>query len=170
MRAFYLKTALLATGVFCCGQKTADEWHQIAIDRLNGGGLRDASRHSLLLAQEALENSLKQDSTRTEVSLKLAAILRARGHYESASDLYRRVIEANAENGAAYFGLGLSLSAQGRFGAAQRAYQDALRRGERSSLLYSYLGHSYLALGHLPEHLISARAAYRASRLGVCLP
>ena len=163
MRAFYLKTALLATGVFCCGQKTADEWHQIAIDRLNGGGLRDASRHSLLLAQEALENSLKQDSTRTEVSLKLAAILRARGHYESASDLYRRVIEANAENGAAYFGLGLSLSAQGRFGAAQRAYQDALRRGERSSLLYSCLGHSYLALGHLPEHLISARAAYRAA-------
>ena len=30
-------------------------------------------------------------------------------------------------------------------------------------MLYSCLGHSYLALGHLPEHLISARAAYRAA-------
>ncbi|MEE3233219.1 MAG: tetratricopeptide repeat protein [Candidatus Latescibacterota bacterium] len=154
---------LLTVAVFCCAPETADEWHQEAIDHLGGQSLRDISSEALVFAQRAEEHALEIDSTRTDISLKLAEILQARGYYESASDLYRKIIEMNADVGSAYSGLGFSLSAQGRFGAAQRAYQDALRRGERSSLLYSRLGHSYQALGHIREHLISARAAYRAA-------
>ena len=163
MRAIFFHFVFLTVGVFCCAPETADDWHQIAIDHLNGQPLRDINSESLLLAQRAEENALEKDSTRTDVSLKLASILQARGYYESAGNLYRKVIEMNADFGPAYSGLGFSLSAQGRFGAAQRAYQDALRRGERSSLLYARLGHSYQALAHIREHLISARAAYRAA-------
>ena len=73
--------------------------------------------------------------------------------------------------GAAYAGLGFALAAQGRYSRAQRAYQDALRRGERSALLYARIGHAYAALGHVSEHLQSARAAYRAAlQLDSALP
>ena len=163
MRAFFLKLCILTLGVFCCEPETANEWHQVALDRLEGRLPREISSESLLLAQKAEEQALEKDPTRTDISLKLASILLASGDYEAAGSLYRKIIEMNANLGLAYSGLGLSLASQGRFGAAQRAYQDALRRGEQSSLLYSRLGHSYQALGHIRDNLMSARAAYRAA-------
>jgi len=85
--------------------------------------------------------------------------------------LYRRLVEQNADMGAAYAELGFALAAQGRYRGARRAYLDALRRGERSALLYARTGHAYAALGHVPEHLQSARAAYRAAlQLDPALP
>mgnify|MGYP001438772708 FL=1 len=98
-----------------------------------------------------------------EAALGLAALYEAQGAYEKATVLYKRLVERHADMRVAYAGLGFVLAAQGRYSGAQRAYQDALRRGERSPLLYARLGHAYGALGHVPEHLQSARAAYRAA-------
>ena len=72
-------------------------------------------------------------------------------------------MEARPDDGRAYAELGLSLAAQGRYSGALRAYQDAVRRGEKSALIYARLGHAYQALGHLQENLHAAQAAYRAS-------
>lgn len=122
-------------------------------------------------AQYAQEQALARDSTLVEATLGLAALYEAQGAYEKATVLYRRLVEQNADMGAAYAGLGFALAAQGRYSGAQRAYQDALRRGERSALLYARIGHAYAALGHVSEHLQSARAAYRAAlQLDPALP
>ena len=59
MRAIFFHFAFLAIGVFCCAPETADEWHQAAIDHLNGQPLRDINSESLLLAQRAEENALE---------------------------------------------------------------------------------------------------------------
>ena len=163
MRLFFFKLCILTSGVFYCGPETADEWHQVALDHLEEQSPREISIESLFMAQKAEEQAIQKDSTRIDISLKLASILLGSGYYEAAGNLYRKIIETNTNFGLAYSGLGLSLASQGRFGAARRAYQDALRRGEQSSLLYSRLGHSYQALGHIRENLISARAAYRAA-------
>ena len=98
-----------------------------------------------------------------EATFTLAALYTACGAYEDATALYRSLVEARPDDGRAYSELGLSLAAQGRYSGALRAYQDAVRRGEKSALIYVRLGHAYQALGHLQENLHSAQAAYRAS-------
>ena len=70
-----------------------------------------------------------------EAALGLAALYEAQGAYEKATVLYKRLVERHADMGEAYAGLEFVLAAQGRYSGAQRAYQNALRRGERTPRL-----------------------------------
>jgi len=146
-----------------CGEKSAEEWHAQAQALVEGKVLRALDAQVLAEAEYAEKQVLVLDSTAVDATFALAALYEARGAYEDAALLYRRLIERDSQLGEAYAGLGFSLAAQGRYSGAMRAYQDALRRGERSALLYTRLGHVYQALGHVQEHLLSARASYRAA-------
>ena len=161
-RAFFYGVVLLvvASG---CAEKSAAEWHAKAQTLVADNVLRQLDVQVLAEAEYAEEQALALDSTLVDAALTLAALYEARGAYEEAAAVYRRLIEQNAQMGPAYAGLGFALAAQGRYSGAMRAYQDALRRGERSALLYTRLGHVYQALGHVQEHLLSARASYRAA-------
>ncbi|MGY8825258.1 MAG: tetratricopeptide repeat protein [Candidatus Latescibacterota bacterium] len=146
-----------------CGEKSAEQWHEQAQALVEGKVLRQLDAQVLAQAEYGQEQALVLDPTSVEARFALAALYEARGAYEDAALLYRRLIERDSLLGRAYAGLGFSLAAQGRYSGAMRAYQDALRRGERSALLYTRLGHVYQALGHVQEHLLSARASYRAA-------
>lgn len=146
-----------------CGEQSAEEWHKEAQTLVGGKVLRELDAQVLARAEYAEAQALVLDSTLVDAALGLAQLYEARGAYEEAAVLYRRLIEQNADMGSAYAGLGFALAAQGRYSGAMRAYQDALRRGERSAILYTRLGHVYQALGHVQEHLLSARASYRAA-------
>jgi tetratricopeptide (TPR) repeat protein len=145
VRMFFYGVALLvvASG---CGEKSAAEWHAKAQMLVADNVLRQLDVQVLAQAEYAEEQALALDSTLVEAALTLAALYETRGAYEDAAVLYRYLIEQNAELGSAYAGLGFALAAQGRYSGAMRAYQDALRRGERSALLYTRLGHVYQAL------------------------
>ena len=125
--------------------------------------LRSLTRTEVAPAKQWAAHALERDPAHAEAAFALAALNVAGGAYEEATALSRRLVEARPDEGRADAELGFSLAAQGRYSGAMRAYQDALRRGEKSALVYARLGHAYQALGHQEEHLHSARAAYRAS-------
>ena len=137
--------------------------YQKAQDLVDGRALRSLSRVELARVEKMQEQTVAGDPQLHEAAFALAEVYIARGAYEQATERYRALVEARPDDGHAYAGLGFSLAAQGRYSGAMRAYQDALRRGEKSALVYARLGHVYQALGHLPENLNSAGAAYRAS-------
>lgn len=163
VRPLFFCGILLLGSLTGCGEKSAEEWHIEAQTLVEGKVLRQLDAQVLARAEYAAAQALGLDSTLVDAALALAQLYEARGAYEDAAVLYRRLIEQNADMGSAYAGLGFALAAQGRYSGAMRAYQDALRRGERSALLYTRLGHVYQALGHVQEHLLSARASYRAA-------
>ncbi len=157
----FLVILLLLSG--CGKEQSAVEWHAQAQELVGKKELRQLDLQTLAQAEFAEQRALALDSTLIDAAWELAALYEARGAYEDASALYRKLVEAHPNMGRAYAGLGFSLAAQGRYSGAMRAYQDALRRGERSALIYARLGHSYQALGHVEDHLRSARASYRAA-------
>ncbi|MBT4496455.1 MAG: tetratricopeptide repeat protein [Gemmatimonadetes bacterium] len=159
-----LYATLVCLGLVACRQDlTGDEWHQRAQGLIGDRDPRELEPRELARAEYCEAQALVQDSTLTAAAYTLAALYRARGSFAEATKVYRQLLEQNSEQGRAYIGLGLSLASQGRYNGAMRAYQDAIRRGERSTQVYTLLGHVYQALGHRRENLLSAEASYRAA-------
>ena len=152
--------ALLLAG---CAEPDAPTAYRQAQELIGGRSLRSLSQTELAQAERLAAQARVLDPELHEATFTLAALYVARGAYEDATVLYRSLVEARPDDGRAYSELGLSLAAQGRYSGALRAYQDAVRQGEKSALIYARLGNAYQALGHLQENLHSARAAYRAS-------
>ena len=114
--------------------------YQKAQDLVDGRALRSLSRVELARVEKMQEQTVAGDPHLHEAAFALAEVYIARGAYEQATERYRALVEARPDDGHACAGLGFSLAAQGRYSGAMRAYQDALRRGEKSALVYARLG------------------------------
>ena len=143
--------ALLLAG--CAAEPDAPTAYRQAQELIGDRPLRSLSQAELVQAERLAGQARALDSELHEATFTLAALYVARGAYEDATTLYRSLVEVRPDDGRVYTELGLSLAAQGRYSGALRAYQDAVRRGEKSALIYARLGHAYQALGHLQENL-----------------
>lgn len=164
--------ALLIGSAACsgCGSSPdAAAWHLRAekiLDGAQGGALRSMPTSTLLSAIYFEQQALIQDRSLLGATQNLGALYTARGSFERATVLFRDLVQRQPDDPIAYVGLGRALASQGRFSGAMRAFQDALRRNPEADLrieVYNRLGHSYQALGHLEQHLLSAEATYGAS-------
>lgn len=153
---------LLLLGLAACSRDAGD-WHGKAQELISGRQLRALSPAELAQATYCEEQSLALDSTRTETYLSLAQLYRAAGAYEDETRIWRGLLAQRPELNEAYAGLGASMAAQGRYNAASRAFQDAIRRDYKTAAVYLQLGNVYQALGHVQNNLRSAEASYQAS-------
>ena len=154
--------ALLLAG---CAEPDAPTAHRQAQELIGDRALRSLSQAELAQAERLAAQARALDPELHEASFTLAALYtwRAVRTRTRPRTLPQSSGGTRPDDGRAYAELGLSLAAQGRYSGALRAYQDAVRRGEKSALIYARLGHAYQALGHLQENLHAAQAAYRAS-------
>lgn len=151
--------ALVLLGMLAgCSPPEPAELERAAASALEAGR---ADAAALDRAIHSARRALELDSTRTTAAHLLAQAYQKAGRYEDAAEVYRGLVEK--DDLAAYRGLGACLAAQGRYNGALRAYQDAILRGEQTPAVYTGLGHAYQALGHRPENLRAAQAAYRAA-------
>ncbi|MSR81906.1 MAG: tetratricopeptide repeat protein [Candidatus Latescibacteria bacterium] len=153
---------LLWCGLAACSRDAGD-WHQKTQELIGSRVLRALPPAELAQATYCEEQSLALDSTRAETYLSLARLYRARGAYEDETRLWRALLAQHPDLSEAYAGLGASMAAQGRYNAASRAFQDAIRREYRTAAVYLQLGNVYQALGHVQNNLRSAEAAYQAA-------
>lgn len=153
---------LLWCGLAACSRDAGD-WHHKAQELIGGQELRSLPAAVLAQATYCEEQSLALDSTRAETYLLLARLYRAQGAYEDETRIWRGLLAQHPDLNEAYAGLGASMAAQGRYNAASRAFQDAIRRDYKTAQVYLQLGNVYQALGHVQKNLSSAEASYQAA-------